>query len=651
MKHTNIFVSTDCCIRQYMLLTLFFCVTIFGYAQRYYRDKYSEVIKYYSKSSSDSLKLRAAYFLIDNMDGHVSPEGDAMDVYIERLRDLGKVKGIKELSQEWTSATQNGDVSLVPDSSVISSKMLIDNIEESFAAWNEAPWADSISFSHFCHYILPYRCKNEHYNSQWRRQLREQYKDLLVGVTDMNQAFSLVRDSVLHRIKLSNPYCSYTLDPLICNIIQRAECDQRCVVLTSVLRALGIPAAMDVIPFWADYSSKGHSWVALVHANGDTYTVTKDKDTPKTFNPIDASVFQTRYRIKEQDHCPYQIKYTKTPSKVYRIAYQRQGTYARDMPSPLNSPFIQDVSAWYGLTNSVRFKTDLSDPVCLCTYVSSIDWIPVSVAYPHDGYVCFDNVGSGVVCLPISVSIEGNKAIHEPVLIDKDGTIKSFLPSANEFQTIRINRKYPLCSYITDTWGYMRGAVFEASNDSLFQEVDTLAKIKTMPYGMTEIPCVSKEIYRFLRYRATPINRSSLAEIQFFSKDSSGKEEMLEGTPFYDGVLEKNVPMLFDGNPATSCKGLKTGYHVGIDLGDGNARQISKICFSPSTDRNFVEQGHLYELYYFDREWHLLGRKIGTNGYLEFSNVPKGALLLLKDKTAGREERIFEYAEGRQIWH
>ena len=195
----------------------------------------------------------------------------------------------------------------------------------------------------------------------------------------MNQAFSLVRDSVLHRIELTNPYCSYTLDPLICNIIQRAECDQRCVVLTSVLRALGIPAAMDVIPFWADYSSKGHSWVALVHAYGDTYTVTKDKDTPKTFNPIDASVFQTRYRIKEQDHCPYQIKYTKTPSKVYRIVYQRQGTYARDMPSPLNSPFIQDVSAWYGLTNSVRFKTDLSDPVCLwyhlCQSIPAHIWL------------------------------------------------------------------------------------------------------------------------------------------------------------------------------------------------------------------------------------------------------------------------------------
>lgn len=651
MKHTNISAVIDCTVRRCLFPALLLSISFFCLAQPSYRDKYSEVIKYYSKSSSDSLKLKAACFLIDNMDGHVSPEGEAMNVYVNRLSLLGKARGIRELSQEWNNAVRYGEVTLIPDSSIISSEMLIDNIEESFHAWKNAPWADSISFSQFCHYILPYRCKNEHYNSRWRQLLREQYRSLLAGVTDMNQAFSMVRDSVMHRIELSNPYCPYTLDPLTCNTIQRAECDQRCVVLVSVLRALGIPAAIDVIPFWADYSSKGHSWVALIHANGDTYTVIKDKDIPKTLNPIDASVFQTRYRINEQDHCPYEIKYAKTPSKVYRIDYRRQNTYAEEMPSPLNTPFVRDVSAWYGLTNSVRFKTDTSAPVYLCTYVSSIDWIPVAAASPHDGYVCFENVGSGVVCVPMYISSEGKNALHEPVLVSKEGVIKSFQPSADELQTIMIDRKYPLCSYITDTWGYIRGGVFEGSNDSLFQKVDTLARIMTMPYGMTEIPCESEEKYRFLRYRATSINRSSLAELQFYSQDSAGKEELLDGTPIFYGVQENDVPMLFDGNPATSCKGLKTGYHVGVDLGEGNERRITKVCFSPSTDRNFVESGHLYELYYFDRVWHLIGRKIGEQAYLEFSNVPKGALLLLKDKTAGREERIFEYVEGRQIWH
>ena len=49
--------------------------------------------------------------------------------------------------------------------------------------------------------------------------------------------------------------------------------------------------------------------------------------------------------------------------------------------------------------------------------------------------------------------------------------------------------------------------------------------------------------------------------------------------------------------------------------------------------------------------WHLIGRRNGDDGFLEFDNVPEGCLLLLKDKTAGGEERIFEYMDGIQVWY
>lgn len=117
------------------------------------------------------------------------------------------------------------------------------------------------------------------------------------------------------------------------------------------------------------------------------------------------------------------------------------------------------------------------------------------------------------------------------------------------------------------------------------------------------------------------------------------------------GVDSTNLNNVFDGNPATSCRGLEVGYTVGLDLGDGNETTVTKIVFSPSTDLNFVERNHLYELYCFDTEWRLLGRIYSKAESLEFDNVPKGALLLLKDKTGGKEERIFEYIDGRQIWY
>ena len=47
----------------------------------------------------------------------------------------------------------------------------------------------------------------------------------------------------------------------------------------------------------------------------------------------------------------------------------------------------------------------------------------------------------------------------------------------------------------------------------------------------------------------------------------------------------------------------------------------------------------------------MLGRSYAHIDKLTFSNVPENAILLLKDRSGGMEERIFEYNNGRQVWH
>lgn len=54
----------------------------------------------------------------------------------------------------------------------------------------------------------------------------------------------------------------------------KGDCMQRCIYEVAVMRSLGIPAVIDGIDCWANYSKNGHSWVALVTKNG-TYTVSK----------------------------------------------------------------------------------------------------------------------------------------------------------------------------------------------------------------------------------------------------------------------------------------------------------------------------------------------------------------------------------------
>lgn len=47
-----------------------------------------------------------------------------------------------------------------------------------------------------------------------------------------------------------------------------------------------------------------------------------------------------------------------------------------------------------------------------------------------------------------------------------------------------------------------------------------------------------------------------------------------------------------------------------------------------------------------------LGRQVGSRQlqYLEYDNVPDNALLLLRNLTKGKEERIFTCEDGKQVW-
>lgn len=79
---------------------------------------------------------------------------------------------------------------------------------------------------------------------------------------------------------------------------------------------------------------------------------------------------------------------------------------------------------------------------------------------------------------------------------------------------------------------------------------------------------------------------------------------------------------------------------------------ISEIRYLPRNDGNYIEENDTYQLYYWDnKKWHFLAENQGTrDGILWFDKVPSNALYLLRDITKGRQERIFTYVNGEQIW-
>lgn len=630
-----------------LVLDVFYTQTI---KAQTYREKYAPVLEHYKQNVTDSLKYKAALFIIDNMSGHFSPEGTQIELFTELINSINSKKGIHELNEAWGNAGKNGKTILLPDSAIVTERMLISNIDAAFDAWENVPWKDDIDFDTFCRYILPYRCSNEHIGGNWRMAMREAYLHIISDETDLLRAFVKIKKAVYNDVVLSNAYCPYELDAITIHRIGKAECGQRAIVLVDVLRALGIPSAIDITPMWADYSSKGHGWTSVVTNGGTTYTVFENDTIAKSMNPVDASVFIPRYTVKAEDHCPYEVKQTKTPVKIYRKEYALNDMVANGNVHDSSFHFLKDVSAFYGLVSKVVLDVKTENTVYLCSYLSAKDWLHIDFVKPKNGKAIFENVGNGAVCTAYIMENGKRRYVTLPFVVDENGVGRFFNPDLKNTENVRINRKYPLCQYTVDTWGFMKNGTFLGANNSDFTNADTLAKIKTMPYGLTEIGCNSNVKYRYLGYKAPLNNRSSLSELQFITNDKDG-ERVLHGTYSAKGIDTTHLEYLYDGNTATSCRGLNTGYTITIDLGDGNASSVSMIRFSPSTDLNFVEKGHLYELYYFDTEWHLVGRQITQTEELVFTKVPSAALLLLKDKTAGKEERIFEYRKGQQIWH
>lgn len=144
------------------------------------RNELKKVIKHYQRAE-DSLKLRAAIYLIKNM-----PYNFALDGYfsspkkgVHRL-DFNKITKKSDIEKYCDSLYLLGyykESPILYDSQIISADFLIENIELAFQAW-EKPWAKHISFENFCYYILPYRAQNE-IAQNLRKEIMELYLPIL----------------------------------------------------------------------------------------------------------------------------------------------------------------------------------------------------------------------------------------------------------------------------------------------------------------------------------------------------------------------------------------------------------------------------------------------------------------------------------------
>ena len=376
------------------------------------------IIKY--NQPKDSLKLKATYFLIENMEGQVFESVvpvDSLDSIVEF--DSRKYPDYTNMMVAWDSAINaKGNLNFKckwfkKDYDTITSDLLINNIDYAFLTREKFPWAKQISFEMFCEYVLPYRVKNELlYN--WRPFFLKELswlEDSMKNDNDILEANRLINNYLKSWFRYNQKYDYWQTDQTLEEMLEDSSgrIEDIAAINIMALRAVGIPATTDYIP----YPSSIHNdcyWNVIYVSDNESIPIYFSKSVSEKFQTpkFPPKVLRTTY--KTQLFCPANIELDST-----------------NIPENLNKLNYSDVTGYYNKTKDVEINlTNIPNGTTfayLCVF-DSVNWIPIHWGEIIDDKVVFFDMGVNNTYLPVfynnyKIIIAGNK-FH----LDKAGNIK-----------------------------------------------------------------------------------------------------------------------------------------------------------------------------------------------------------------------------------
>lgn len=582
------------------------------------RQQLEKVISHYAAQPADSLKLKAARFLISNMPGHRYWDSKELETYIQ---NIDAIKSLPCFLRE--------DLHTIPyrywpaaffeekeDIKTLSADYLIHQIDLAFTLRDSCPWLHNYAFEDFCEYVLPYRLNDEKPDF-WRdsiQQIKElitynirHYDDRRYAASNLAKELETVISPSLLPSSVNIP------DPIIGN--HTLDCIDHSFLELCAYRGLGLPAAIDFVPCWSNLNGS-HYWCV----------------------PIDP-------RFK--DAKPNEIT-NKNVAKIYRQTYSIQPILQPDkdeyIPPLFQNPFITDVTEKYVNTAQVTFSLPKSKVKFHHAYLAvfnNLEWKPICWSKPQKKKISFTNLGREVVYLPVYYSGRKMKNLNYPFILDQAGNTQFLIPDTVHTRKISLTRKYPIEKMRTLHNRFMQNSTLQCALDSSFLQIVAASHIKQpsiMDYYTIRVR--TSQAYRYLRYLFNGIG--NIAEFEFYD-DAHHPIHPFRILPSNTDDTRK----AFDQDPLSYAT-----FRDSIVIDFGQAVALSEIRILPRNDANGIYPGQTYELFYYSQEgWRSLGiQKAGQNS-IEFDHVPTGALYWLRNRTSGREERIFTYENGKvRFW-
>ncbi|MDR1782902.1 MAG: hypothetical protein LBR13_01380 [Dysgonamonadaceae bacterium] len=608
------------------------------------RPELEKILSHYSENPADSLKYRAAVFLIENMSAHYSYTDDYMEKYCAELDSLSsyykQFRNDEEATARFHALAEkySRKPPIITDLQTVKAQYMIENIDHAFALWEKCEWLNNIEFDEFCEYLLPYKVAEVQALDDWRTTFSDaKYGDLqylnftngsaLRAAGKVNSAlisnlpsFSIITPELPSVRKIST----------LLNMLKIRDCEDHVYLEASAMRAKGIPVAIDFTPLWPDRGLY-HSWCVLHHKNG--------KNIP--FNALDNEIY------------PYLNSYM---AKAYRTTFSvniklvKLNRSGEQIWPLFRNLCMKDVTDEY--TNTVDIEVPIEKSKKRYAYLCLFDdknWQPVGYGTIKGKRARFEKVGRDIIYLVATLEEDGLKPVSMPFLLDYKGEIKMLEPETEQTQNLRLTRKHPAMFWL-DTYGHRTiDGRFQAATKADFSDSVTLAVITKFGTETDEFMLPKGTKYRYWRFLSAPEGWGHISEV-YYIKD--GKNIAGEGKAI--GVRGKTALQkpenLYDNDPLTCYEApVPTGGWSGLDF--GKEIEIERILYIPRADGNNVTYGDEYELSYWEKDgWRFLGKKTAESVYIDFDNCPVNALFLLHDITRGVEDRPFTYQNGKQVW-
>lgn len=580
------------------------------------RLELEKVIEHYSKNKSDSLKLKAAIFLIENMPGHYSYVSDELNQYIRQVDSLNpKLSFTAEVFVHLLPIYDNritSNLGIEYDINTIKADFLIRNINYKFELLDGMPWSKDISFKDFCEYILPYRLDNEVLIDANKSDITEhlnKLKCIVNSLKETNIKMSSASNHIVRKIYNGNNY-QITL-PEGWGYL-KTDCITTAFRTTEELRSIAIPTAIDFVTDWADGNSR-HYW---------TYSF----DT------------QLQNSVSNENNAQF-------AAKIYRKTFSHNKTPINngDYIPEVFTPFIKDVTDQYIKTADIEVKYNTKNRNVYLAIFNGLKWKPIAWSYAgKNGVAKFDDLGKYIVYQPIYY--DGNNAVLDnyPFILNANGEIQELIPKKQDIK-LHITRKSPKQTYKLSWEDEIIGTTIIASNDNNFKSHDTIYVINSIvSNSIYNISIDSNKKYRYYRISHAKENEwLYLAELSFIKSENE------------KALCEFNNSTPYDNQRITDNDQLSYGTVMGhIDADLKYPTVISSIKLILRNDGNDICPNDLYELFYCDKDgWKSLGKKVAEDYFIDYENVPSGALYWLRNYSKGEEERIFTCTDrGIKFW-